>query len=216
MLIIRIIPGVMMNGLVQVMVAYAWPILILIGVFYFRADIRSLLGRLKEIRATGAVFDPQKTQASAPPAVKTDISSLVEVGLSRTPLIANVENNILANISQISEDKKVAYLVRVLAQALIENKFERIYTFIFGSQIGGLRALKTSGGKVPLGEAERFFDAKKAEFGNVYEKSTFSDWFSYVERNDLAKLVDASVEITLTGEDFLRFLDAKGLPPRPF
>jgi hypothetical protein len=99
---------------------------------------------------------------------------------------------------------------------LIENKFERIYTFIFGSQIEGLRALKNSGGRVTLGEAERFFDAKKAEFGNVYDRSTFSDWFSFVERNDLAKLVDAYVEITLTGEDFLRFVDAKGLPPRPF
>jgi hypothetical protein len=195
--------------------SFAWPITIVVISFFFKSELVGLIPRLKSLGVKGAEFVEPPSQVIENVRQTVETQTLIEFeGMPRTSFMAEVEKTILADVNLVKTDKRIPLLTRHLVQARLEAAFGRVYTFIFGSQIEGLEKLKLAGGRVPLADAQLFFEETKTRFPEFYSKSSFSEWFSYVSGSGLAIIDNASVQITPLGEEFLTFVQARGYPTR--
>jgi hypothetical protein len=203
------------KGLLELLKSLIWPGLILGLLYWWQNDIRTLMPRLKKVGPAGAEFADDKTQIIENVRQSVDSQNLLDFdGLDRTPFMAEVEKSILRDVNLVENDKRIPLLARHLAQSRLEVAFERVYSFIFGSQIDTLRKLKTAGGSANVGDAHEFFDAVKKQFPDFYAKSSFGEWFSYLSGSGLAVINGSSVRLTPLGDEFLTYIDSRGLPTR--
>jgi len=151
------------TALIDALKGLWWPLAAVIIAVVYKAEIRSLLPRLRKAGPTGVEFDPADAQkaSAADVATATEPGKLKEFpGIIRTPAIERVERQLhtaLANVN-VKAEEKPDLLVRLLAQAQLEATFERTYNVIFGSQILLLRRLNERG-RVTIDEAREFFRA---------------------------------------------------------
>ena len=195
-----------------------WPVAIFGLALYFRNDIRALVPRLRKAGLAGVEFDDTRhRQADSGAKELSNVEALGQLekpeskspelmeipGRPRTEVIGLVEKSIHHHLENFDEKRKIPLLARELAQTRLEAAFERVYYTIFGSQLACLHHLIKEGGKVSVATAQDFFKSVKTKFPEFYEKSTFEQWFSFIEGNGLAVVKDGVVEITAIGQEFL-------------
>lgn len=189
--------------------AIAWPSAVLILAKWVKselwADLRPLLRRLREAGPSGIKFDPaaeqrKENKALLPPGELKELP-----GISRTPAMKQIEIELHRQLSHINEDEHTDFLVRFLAQARLENHFERVYAVIFGSQIEGLKHLNASG-RVTRNEAIEFFESVKMRFPDFYKDWNFDAWSGFLFNQYLIKWNGEAIELTDIGQDFLLYL----------
>lgn len=196
--------------------AIAWPLMIVGIAYWFREQIKELLPRIRRAGPTGIEVDPagQAGKQKAAEAETTVPGKLEEFpGIARTPAIQHVEQKLLTEVSKLEEtqDKKIALLVRFLAQLQIEVAFERMHNVIFGSQILGLRRLNESG-SATIDEAREFFNEHAAQpFPELYSDYSFEQWIGYLLAVGLIVQNGNTIQITDLGRDFLIYLTAHRL-----
>ncbi|MBR0803594.1 hypothetical protein JQ636_08605 [Bradyrhizobium japonicum] len=193
--------------LVELAKAIAWPSAVFGLGFMFRSDVRELFPRLKKAGPAGLEFDPARQVLAAPSKQLKDLPGFPE----RSPVIAKVETSLHSELELMDPDKRVDLLIRHLAVARLAWNFEQIYRTLFGSQIRALRALHSSGGKTSRAESAAYFDQVKSEFPQFYEKNTFDEWVRYPISTGLITSTSDEIAITDFGEEFLKYIDEKGL-----
>ena len=89
---------------------------------------------------------------------------------------------------------------------------------IYGSQIGALRSLRAAAAGLPRAPVEAHLDqAKQNSIEFLRPRSTFTEWFGFLERNDLTTAGDDGLyRITPKGVGFLTYIEGLGYPPRIF
>jgi hypothetical protein len=195
----------------------AWTVAVFGLAFYFRNEITDLIRRLKSLGPKGAELYAHPAQLIENVRQTVDTQTLQEFeGMPRTELMTEIEKSILRDVNLVEPKNQVPLLSRHLAQARLEAAFGRVNTFIFGSQIEGLRKLRDAGGRVTLADAQNFFEEIRARFPDFYSKSSFAEWFSYISGSSLAIIDNDSVQITPLGKEFLLYVEGRGFPERSF
>jgi len=102
-------------------------------------------------------------------------------------------------------------LIRHLAGLMVVMMFERVYSLIWGSQIGVLQFLNSAG---PAGVSAEFlrpwFDQAVAREPDAYAGDTLERWLSFLESNALISRQGSNWVITLEGREFLKYIIQQG------
>ncbi|WP_428428246.1 hypothetical protein [Pararhizobium sp.] len=184
----------------------AWPLVVFLLFFMFRAQLQERIKHLVSAGPTGAVFQP--SQPSEPPTPST----LKTVRHPMSMVNENIEL-IQRQLLDIPENERTTRLISALAEAQIEAQFEFLFGSVFGSQIAALRVLAR--GMVTLDEAKKFFEEEVVPLNKtIYSEWGFDEWSRFLTSQQLAEINGDHVEITDRGRDFLLFVDVKkaGVP----
>ena len=121
-------------------------------------------------------------------------------------LIADFLNE--KNIQNVNERERV--LTRYLASSYLVNRFEGIYSGVYGSQLRALEMLNESAPNgLPFAAVEAWYGVGKANYPSLYgenDEYTFERWLSYMRRMTLIITVDTSVHATVFGNEFLKYI----------
>lgn len=204
----------------------SWPLIILVIIAYFRLELRQLLLRVVKLGKDGLEFEAQPKEVQRPleelgrieptvhvPSLSDASGKLDDLPSLSTKVTAMVENHLLQSINVIAEQKRIPLAIRQLAEARVSTAFERIYSFIFGSQFDALAALIKSGGFTSVSEARLFYEGEvRSKFSSYYERSTFEEWSRYLFHNQLVEQDADKITITFIGRDFVEYVNIHQLP----
>ena len=177
-----------------------WPVAAVIIAAVYKVEIRALVPRLRRAGPTGVEFDPAGQQQAAVTAANNPAPGQLRQfpGMVRTPAIARIERLLhtqLAALTNMSDEEKRDFLIRVLAQAQLEATFERIYNMIFGSQIVALRRLNEMG-RVSVEDARAFFEPYTSQYPLIYNAYSFDQWAEFLKTIGLVVQSENFFEIT--------------------
>src|SRR5262249_11044966 len=97
------------------------------------------------------------------------------------------------------------FLTHIIAAAVTTADFERIYSLIWGSQIGALVILNTApvSGMHPDNLLPIYEGAKK-DHPDFYTVTTFDMWLNFLQSQQLITRKESAVHVTLAGREFLK------------
>lgn len=200
--------------IVEVIKYAAWPIVVTVSVFILKDKIIKLFGGgIKSAKHgdTEVQFfegkQPIKTNASD----DQNLHNLIPI--DPTGLREEVEQKIKFQLSQVpDEHAKIDILVKNLAQQQIANVLEKIYYYIFGSQIRLLEFLSVQAdGKSDTLRLTEFFEKTKADHSETFEDMQFSDYMNFLVTWELVRNVETEWEITKHGRAFITYITAMQL-----
>jgi hypothetical protein len=206
------------------MSSFAWPLCIcltvlilgLVILFRHHAAISRFIDRTKHIGKAGVT-----TSDATALATQTEVKDTFEKPSAADELLKSFDNQLLVeqenliknflkdkNIQSSAERERV--LTRYLASSYLVNRFEGIYSGIFGSQLRALETLNESAPNgLPFAAVEAWYEFGKAGNPNLYGANgeyTFERWLSYMRRMTLVTTVDTNVHATEFGSEFLKYL----------
>lgn len=188
-----------------------WPLTVIFVVSLFRKEVRRLLGRLVRISKEGAEFDVP-AQASAT-FEGEDVTKISREALERAPtdhyapafrpIIENLQKKILSQLNELSEQTgstREALLLRGLADTVAALHLERVYRYIFGSQISALEFLADQPDYISSkGEIRKHYDAACIAYPDLYTDYSFDAWLNFLLRMELVIVSDEMVTLTDLG-----------------
>ncbi len=206
------------------MSAFAWPICVcltvlilgLVILFRHHEAIGRFIDRTKHIGKAGVT-----TTDSTALATQTDVKEAVAKPSAADELLKSFDNKLLVEqetlITDFLNEKNVhsavereRVLTRYLASSYIINRFEGIYSSIFGSQLRALEMLNASvPNGLPLVAVEAWYEVGKAGYPSLYGENgeyTFEQWLSYMRRMVLVATIDTNVHATVFGNEFLKYI----------
>lgn len=205
------------------MSAFAWPICIclavlVLGLFLlvrYQEPITRLIDRIKHIGRSG-VTTSDTTALATQEEVKDNVA--------KTPadeLLKSFDNQLLVEqeklITDFLNEKRISnaaererVLTRYLANSYLIQRFDGIYSSIFGSQLRALEMLNQAAPNgLPLAAVEAWYEFGRAGNPNLYGEDgeyTFERWLSYMRRMTLITTIDTNVHATFFGQEFLKYL----------
>ena len=98
-----------------------------------------------------------------------------------------------------------------MAAASIVQEFERIYSIVWGSQLGALQFLNSAGvdGTETL-SLQAWYDQAAAQYVDTYTNYTFEQWLGFLQSQQLIVRANDQVGITLEGREFLKYVLHQG------
>jgi hypothetical protein len=104
-------------------------------------------------------------------------------------------------------------LLTVSASFLAAWGFERVYSFIFGSQVEALYLLNSSA-VVPLARFREVYDRAVTASPELYATFAFDRWQQYFIHHSLATFTTTEARITEAGRHFVVYVTQQGLPQK--
>lgn len=187
----------------ELVVGLGWPAALVFIAITFRKEIRKKFDDIESAGPAGVTF----RQQSQVQVVETDQELKIEVSENASVVQKALEATLIRDLKPIDDQQRIPILVHQLAVARLGRQFESIYSVIFGSQLEGLKRLRDNGGQTSLDQAEQFFERVKVEHPDFYASSSFTEWFQFLQRSELATLVGSSVSLTELGREFLVYVD---------
>lgn len=198
-----------MTTFVEIVKAIAWPTVVLIVLFVFRDSLKKLLERATEVGPGGIKAAPPKQEIGKDLPLVTPASA--------DDLLKEFDNKLLVESEKIITDflssshlegaEREKVLVRNLAGLAITQRFERIWFWIWGSQLKALNALnsiKPNG--LPIEGLREFYESGKSTTPEFYTNYSFEQWLAFLKTWTLAREDGGIIRITVAGEEFLKFL----------
>ncbi len=187
--------------------SYAWPLIALaLGLAFlvrYRSAIDALLSRVSEIRTpVGSVSTQQMPVSAEGP----------EVGLKKEAL-EETRTQLEKTHRDLSEWQTVA--IRYAAG----YQYEVTYRLIYGSQIALLRHLNVSPGGRAEDELEQYYQMflmRGRAAGSVMYGYPKDAYLTFLVGRGLIVQVEGRFFITEQGRGFLQYVDATGLPDKPY
>lgn len=195
-----------------------WPVVVfalgVVVILAFRVPLGSVIGRLTKVKAPGIeaeASEQAQAQTDAQSKGAQELPSPSDLAAATTsndplvnPLILEVAQHIARDpiVTGVPQgDARDTVFARHLASVQIALFFERIYQYIFGSQIKALRLANRNFGAT-LSELRAVYDA--ADHNPVY---TFDSFVNYLREYAEFITVDGeNVLITERGREFLKYL----------
>jgi hypothetical protein len=221
-----------MTTIVDLIRALAWPSVAVLGVWYFRNELKTALKRITEIGLSGAKFGPPPDQQipSSPsivtaqelPAPKPDVPALkpdVQTYIAQIksfisadqldPLLLKLKTE-LATVGTTSDQLEL--LLYLAASLTVQLSHERNYNGIFGSQLNLLSQANGAGGITPA-RANAFYEEAKAAYPQLYTTYRFDQWIGFlIAAGLLTQSAEGAYVLTNFGRGFLKYIIDRQLP----
>lgn len=188
----------------------AWPILGLYLIRIFREEIRNLLNRIKSAQFPGGTrvdLLPRQEELSKeiPPEIR-ESAEKKEGEIRKARDTTSAENLSVEDLQQ-----QVDVLLSELAELRTALDFERIYQYIFGSQIALLDVLRANGGAgILYEEIAAYYQRVRAKWPAL-KYYTLEKYLSYLLGPSLVQyhLEERKRKYTITpyGIDFLEYIE---------
>ncbi|MDP1964227.1 MAG: hypothetical protein Q8N31_25190 [Reyranella sp.] len=195
-----------------------WPAVVfalgIVVIMAFRVPLAGVMGRLTRVKAPGieaeaseqaqAQTDAQSKRAQELPSPSDLAAATTSNDQLVNPLILEVAQHIARDpiITGVPQgDTRDTVFARHLASVQIALFFERIYQYIFGSQIKALRLANRNFGAT-ISELRAVYDT--ADHNPIY---TFDSFVNYLREHAEFITIDGdNVLITERGREFLKYL----------
>lgn len=180
----------------------------LVFVLVFRGKIADLLGRITKVGKTGieTASPMQQGQQKAGTSASSkfeDFDSISNEVLR--PYYALFESEMVKRNITSSEEREL-FFKKTAAGSAARWGLERLYYYIYGSQINALEFMAS----LPLGVAESdlagFYETGKTQAPQLYASLTFQNWLTYLTGSNLVILDQGNYKITITGKEFLKYM----------
>lgn len=192
-----------------------WPVVVLIlglaALFLFKQPFSRLIDRTQKVGKLG-LETSQTIQTASAQASVSKADELLKI--FDNSLLVKQETEIRtwldkANLPSGGERERV--LIRFLAGGALVMLFEKIYSIIWGSQIGALEFLNSSGPTgAELDSLRSWFLQGAANEPQLYAGDTFERWLSFLESYSLIAKAGNNFVITLEGREFLKYIIHQG------
>lgn len=197
----------------------AWPLFAFVATYYFRNEVRDLIGRVR--KGAGLEFDPatqtaakfseipsgvaQPSLASAPPVLLSPTTLAFEASLAELPLV---------KAATAGADRE-SVLLRLFARSVLMAKFERIEGIIWKSQIDLLMHLDHSAeGESPGRLKEQFYAKAAALYPAEFSGYSFEGYISFLRNMSLLDIVGESIRISQEGKEYLAWRVEQARAPK--
>lgn len=191
----------------------SWPVAAFLIALVLRQPVVTLIGRWRrgDGRGNGG---PEPTPPSQVDAGGPSTEEQLTIQTDPVPAVENMVRVLRQQLDEIegklSMDRETA-LFRALARSNLREHFERTHRVIWGSQIQALQHLNSvATANVDL--LRPFYDAAANGYPSVYENYSFDDWLRFLEGQILLVRKGDVVEITMEGQEFLKYLVDFRLP----
>jgi len=194
--------------IIKLLGVLAWPAATVLIVMVLRKPILTLMGRWRGGNGLGSGGSEPILPGQDDPGGSSTEKQLSE---TQTDPVPAVENQVKILRRQLDEAESTlninreTALLRALARSNLREHFERTYRHIWGSQLHALQKLNsvvTSN----TGVLKPFYDLAATQHPSVYENYSFDEWLRFLEGQSLLILRDDIVEITMEGQEFLKYL----------
>ncbi len=189
-----------------------WPFIALMGIILFRPHIAGLMGRLIKGKMFGVEVEALPSQ---PNQKSSDSTEVKDVGEDFKEVLNKKETEISA-LRNTSEE-----LLGLLTRAQVELDFEKIYNFIFSSQIELLNKISNLEGEVAWPYVVDHFSRLHQTF-SVYKENNW-DVTKYLQFLIGGQLIEYKnkdnaifVSITTKGKAFISYLAARNYKKNDF
>lgn len=195
----------------------AWPAVVLIlgtiALLLFRQPLIRLIDRASKIGKGGieAVSTAQEAGIEVKPSPADELMKAFDNALllQREKIIRDE----LDRLKGTSASERERILIRFLAASNLAMAFDRLYSLIWGSQIGVLQFLNTGAPEVAdVGRLNVWYEQAAARDPDVYKAYSFDQWLGFLQVAGLLRRDGERVEITLEGREFLKYLVQQGYP----
>ena len=153
-----------------------WPLVLLVGGWYFRKEIKAAFSRIKEVGPAGFKLDSAaSTQQAitATTAPKVDFIAGIKQFISPEvldPAVAQIKTELQAH--SLDKDEQLEIMIHGVASLSIQLNHERTYRNIFGSQVNALVMMNAAGGASE--EAlKQLYEQTAAQYPEIYKSFTF-------------------------------------------
>lgn len=116
------------------------------------------------------------------------------------------ENNVRTAAMQTQPNDREGFYVKFIAIGIAQYVYDMIWAYIFRSQLLALQHLNIQR-LIPAEQMRPFYDKAATDFPAVYANYSFDQWLGFLHAQGLIlRHPNATVEITLRGIDFLKYL----------
>lgn len=125
------------------------------------------------------------------------------------PLVARVEEAVKKDLQGrniTSHPEREHLLIRHYAVTVLALSAERIYNFIWGSQIALLQDMNSRGAGFSEADIRVFYDRGKSVYPQFYLNYSFEQWLRFIESFSLISRHGEMFHINLEGREFLKYL----------
>jgi len=215
--------------IVSILRIAAWPLVILLVVWWNRESILKFLKSLPDRpftakapggfevnvgAATSQGGGDAGTQITEAPISATPPALVVT---ATRPAITYLEGELrqqLAGTPDLTQQNNL--LLRALAETRIRAGHEAIYNRIFGSQLEAMKTLDTRG-SATVADAKQYYDSLIPRFPNMYPGYSFESWLGFMVGVGLVSREGERLTPTFYGHDFLVYLTENRLSgEKPF
>jgi hypothetical protein len=194
-----------------------WPAIVLIlglvCIFAFKKSLERLIDRTQKVGKGGleAAAAIQAAEGQQPASKAEEVLKEFD-----NELVVKREEEIqqwLQGFRLKTTEDRERVLIRHLAVLSWVKVFEKVYSLIWGSQLGVLQFLNSVGpGGADTGVVRPWFDQAAAREPNLYAGDTPERWLGFLENQGLIQKAGPNVAITLEGREFLKYIIHQGYP----
>jgi len=193
----------------------AWPLVVfilgIITIITFKKSIERLIDRTQKVSKSG-LETSQTIQIIGDKHTLSKAEQLLKE--FDNALIVKMEHEIVEWLEKAevkSSDEREKVLIRYLAGLTVTALFEKVYSLIYGSQIGVLQFLNSAGSKgVEINFIQPWFEQAAAREPEWYSGDTPDRWLSFLEVYQLITKTNTNIVITLEGREFLKYIIHQG------
>ncbi|WP_456389538.1 hypothetical protein [Hydrogenimonas sp.] len=197
--------------IVEILQYTGWPIVVLSIAFMLKDKIINIFGAgIKSAKHGDSEihFFEAAQEIKLETSINKDLQRLIPQDI--TGLREELEINIKNEIQEVSsENEKVDILIKNLAQAQISNNLDKVYYYIYGSQIKLLEFLSIQeNGESNIQNILFFFKQAKQNNPETFANTQFSDYINFLISWDLVQNIDSKWIITTRGKGFVKYITA--------
>lgn len=197
----------------------SWPLAILIVLFWLKDSLNSLILRVNEVHVADKkiVLQPMSNSnglLGQPPSTvePTEVTKKKNIRLPKLPdnfifkSVVEKQEKFISNTIKDTPFKKEDVLIRELASYQLAVDFERIYQFIFKSQIDAMEGLVNSSEGKSKQDIITYYENAKQQNTIAYEKFSFDTWLYYLTSQGLVEEKSSQYHITEKGQAFIYYI----------
>lgn len=212
----------------KILAETTWPFAFIFVALIFKKELISWVAKLLDgdIKVTKGDFaltiKKQQNAESANPSLQKFDPNLNEederLSLTPTPTQEKLEllpivkkylellKSRMENSARSTGMQPQEWLEASLVETHIALSFERIYQWIYGSQISALQHLEVKGYKASLDAIKVFYTLAAANSPAIYKSDSFERWVSYLIKENLISMENDQFVLNLEGSEFLRYI----------
>lgn len=197
----------------------SWPFAILIVIFWLKDSLNSLISRVNEVHVADKKIVLQPTSNSNgllgqhPSTVEaTETTKRRKIQLPKLPdnfifkTVIEKQEKFISNTIKNIPFKKEDVLIRELASYQLAVDFERIYQFIFKSQIDAMEGMMNSSEGKSKQDIITYYESAKQQNAIAYEKFSFDTWLYYLTSQELVEEKSNQYYTTEKGKAFMYYI----------
>lgn len=197
-----------------------WPFTLLLIILFLKDSINSLISRINEVHVADKkiIIQPNsvtnglltKSSQSSDPIEKngkrgkSPLPKLSEDFIFKK--VMETQETIIKDMIKSSPFKKEELLIRELASYQLAVDYERIYQFIFKSQIDALEGIINSANGKNKQDIVTYYEQAQKQYSAAYEQFSFDNWMYFLISHGLIEENSNRYYATEKGKAFVYYI----------